>query len=180
MSNGKMKVLGIWLGMVGLWYGLITCGAGCHPSGLSRSEAEKLIRSDTQFASDASDLWLSVKDKTGAAGARAGLWTIEGAGDILFFHLTPKGERYFIASDQQSAKLIDGWRRKLTLVTGIAEAGEGNKEVEFLWEAENVPKEVAELLALGPWKARALLRRFDDGWRVRGLDLNGRGFVERR
>lgn len=181
MKNGEMKRVGTWLGIAGACCGLIACGTGCGPSELSRSEAERLIRSNGQFTKDLYSM--PIRDRTGAEGVRAGLWTIQGAlGEDFAAELTPKGKEYFTFCQGSGAYVLlrAGWKRRVTQVTGIAEAGEGGKEVEFLWEVENVPTEVATVLELGPWRARALLRRYDDGWRVSGIDLDGRGFAERR
>lgn len=181
-----MKGVVSWLGIAGACCGLIACGTGCGPSGLSRQEAETLIRSDGQITKDLYSL--PIKDRTGAQGVRAGLWTIKDIGQAEFLaEPTAEGFKYFkwivgsgLSETGPYVTLPGGWKRKVTQVTGIAEAGEGSKEVEFLWEVENAPKEVAELLNLGPWKAKALLRRFDDGWRVKGIDFDGRGFKESR
>jgi hypothetical protein len=50
-------------------------------------------------------------------------------------------------------------------ITGIADAGQGMKEVLFHWSMVNVPDVLKPFVAVGG-TGRAVMRLYDDGWRV--------------
>ena len=165
---------------------LLSCGS----TELSRSKAERLIAVSEAFGPDTPSLALKDTDIY-QRGVREGYWTLRevfyyGFGNPKGFaaDLTPKGKQIFasIANSQDEqpglARLIQPFSRRIVDVTGIAEnpSARGMKEVSFTWAWVGLPKEVTEYCETGPWKGKATLRLYDDGWRVEQLQTFERKF----
>jgi hypothetical protein len=115
----------------------------------------------------------------------------------LYLSLTPKGQKYFPAMfgyfDRSGNNRVPVLRaqvlrakapigRHLTEVTGVtdgpATAGPPGtlKEVEFKWAwvRDDVPKEVQPIFEpdLGSGTGRALIKLYDDGWRLEAIKLD--------
>jgi hypothetical protein len=94
------------------------------------------------------------------------------------YDVTPKGKTYF-SFDMGSLQIKEPMSRRVIEVTGIAD-GPGMlgppgtiKDVQFTWKWnwDAVPKEVKQFLGPepNPAKGEALLKLYDDGWRVEEL-----------
>jgi hypothetical protein len=141
---------------------------------LTRKLAASVIARDPRFAS-ARAMSLADPGKTSDAGVREGLWIKQGFGGLS---LLADGQRFFTQLDgfpDYFAVLREPARREIVEVTGIADApvGRNTKEVQFRWRYVGLPEVVARYCGQGPvaHDSTALLRLYDDGWRVEQLEL---------
>jgi hypothetical protein len=112
------------------------------------------------------------------AGVSEGLFTKRGGLVAMRspVDLTELGKRYFEAIREPTefgAPPVLLLREKPTAiveVTGISDGpGEGVRQVEFDHTYGDLPDVVTRYCVAGPYRKRALLRRFDDGWRVEAV-----------
>jgi ankyrin repeat protein len=141
---------------------------------LTRPTAQQAIAANSAFAS-ASVLVLCDPANTVKAGVREGLWTEQGFGGLA---ITPAGHRCFSSIDgfpDYKAHLVGPAKRTVVAVTGITDNGPGGSEklVLFTWRYSALPEVVSRYTCQGgqPHEGHALVRLFDDGWRVQNLEL---------
>lgn len=150
---------------------------------LTRDSVRPII--DRYLNSDADKLQVQTSRQGAALGVELGLWEFRGQALGGTTTLTEKGKRYFKSASRMwpsgtvLVDLTERPQRMVAEITGIADSplGPGIKEVQFTWV----------YLSGQPWLmansgsgatagsdgfplAKALLRRFDDGWRVEGTE----------
>ncbi len=176
-----MKVRDIIVRAVALpvLFSIFACGG---KSELSRSKTNKVIQASTKFTPG--EYSLQPAGDAALAGVQQGFWKKEQlVGFGSFYALTPKGETYFTNQGGGYLKLKQTMGRRVIEVTGIAD-GPGVlgppgtiKDVEFTWDWDwdSLPKDVKVVLVTtkpAPSKGEALLKLYDDGWRLEEIKLD--------
>jgi hypothetical protein len=149
---------------------IVLCVVGCGKStDLSRPKAKEIIEAAPIFKSGPAVVRLT--PDLLAKGEQEGLWN--GA------FMTPKGERIFSGWGPESnvIKMRDNMSRSVIDVTGISaspfgESDEKSKWVNFTWNwnLKDLSPEAQQFLGnYPPRKYNALLKLFDDGWRLEGF-----------
>jgi hypothetical protein len=147
---------------------------------LTRPTAQTVISSSPRFAT-AATIALVDPGQTVKAGVREGFWHEQGFGGIA---LTADGRQAFgqIAGfPEYIATLPNPIRREVVSITGIADAtvGRNLKEVQFRWRYVGLSEAAARYTGQGvsPHDGVAVVRLYDDGWRVEDIQLNETGRV---
>ena len=174
-------------------FSMLACGG---TSGLSRSKAEKIIQASAKFTPGQYMARPELQD-----GLNKGLWRVgpfnylAGVNDVV---ATEKGKTYFSSVGGNAYRAGGGWQgwvsvqvsipRHMVELTGIAD-GPGMlgppgtvKDVQFTWKWDwnDIPNEVKSFVPLqnssqpaAPLsKGEALLKLYDDGWRLEELQLH--------
>lgn len=168
---------------------LLGCSHRTQPD-LSRGGALELVNRSRQFTPSVPQFSLSANQAE--CGVRRGLWTRAGMSDPIYdavvgirsrarYALTEKGRAVFSSISVSyspplaaAVRLSRSYRRTAAEITGIADvepplAGWHGKEVHFgwKWEWNEFPAE-SRLCIPEPQiqEGTALLRLYDDGWRV--------------
>jgi len=157
-------------------------------SDLSRNQAKKVIVKSEKFTP--ADCKLKLEEPELQGGVREGLWSktanVYNRPDCSYFALTSEGKVYFRGDNLGSVgcsinvvpyvEFAKPLARRVVEVTGITD-GPGRlgppgtvKVVEFTWKWEwgELSDQLKSVVG-GEWKeaqAEALLRLYDDGWRV--------------
>lgn len=146
---------------------------------LTRSHAKELLGQHEKFVSATE---LPFDKNMIETGVSEGLWHKPKFFDI---ELTEEGKRYFAENIDLlefggKLVLLEPIKRQVIEITGITDGpkllGEGIKEVQFIWEFGEISAIVAKYLILnesggGRYEGAALMRFYDDGWRVEELEL---------
>jgi len=112
------------------------------------------------------------------AGVHEGLFVRRGGGSPIGspVDLTERGKQYFDAIREPTALgapvvLLPKEKPKAIIeVTGISDGpGDGVKQVEFDHTYGGLSDVLTRYCNAGPYKKRAVLRLFDDGWRVESV-----------
>lgn len=139
--------------------------SACSQADLGRPEAESAIAKSQQI--DALAATIQITSNAIDEGRAQGLWERQRNGDILLR-----------AQAAEEIKLISGRhitpikRPEIKIeVTGIADspATEKIKEVQFTWGYASLSP-IARRFAIDGGRGRAAFRRYDDGWRIEGLE----------
>lgn len=168
------------------WIALTTiifaCTVACRPGDLTRAEAKDRIQADPRFATGTRVL--AVPWDLAAAHGQV----------VVFDHVRSSEEnmavqppyRTAVASARQGSRerhnLVDLTLAKpltpvIVSVTGVSdESTPATKRVEFQWQYKTPPPDVlTPLMAAPPYQGQAVLRRYDDGWRVERLTWQPEG-----
>lgn len=99
--------------------------------------------------------------------------------------VTNEGRRYFQEIRHKALGIV--WvailprpaRAEVVQVTGITSTGEGTRQVEFTWRYLGLSDVVARYAGQGsaPHSGIAIMRLYDDGWRLETLNVNESGRV---
>lgn len=144
--------------------------AGSGATGqLTREVAARLIGQAPKFNTVRSIALLREGQR---GGVREGLWSEQRV-------LTPLGRQYFAEVvfniPDNLVSPVKPATRTVTEVTGIADhpLGPSVKEAQFRWKYEGLDELVARLTGQGsePHTGEALLRLYDDGWRVEDVEV---------
>lgn len=141
--------------------------AGCNSRELTRDRAASLIAAVPAFAQLAEAAKVIPQGRE--LGVAQGKWNREGG-------ITVKGQEDFSGwPSYNRLGLRRQLKRSVVEITGIADAVTplagtlpGSKEVQFRWEYANVEGPVRRFVVTGGTGV-AILRLFDDGWRVEDL-----------
>jgi len=99
---------------------------------------------------------------------------------VTHFELTPQGRQFFVGAeimaDHVRLDLTAPLRPEVVEVTGITDVDAGVKEVQYRWRFADIPEPLNRLgiVKSDPSEARAILRLYDDGWRVERIAVGGR------
>jgi hypothetical protein len=144
-----------------------------HPFTLDRSQAKRLIESFPEFT-PVKSAYIRLSEPQIQQGQRLGLWEFGDDG----WGLTSKGKMYFDSffgsRESPTCYLGESVGRRVIEVTGLADGPTiigppGTvKEAEFTWDwnLEKIPVGVKNALGLTEKQGGAVLRLYDDGWRV--------------
>lgn len=143
------------------WFPIVVAIAmvtGCsHTKDLSRDTAAKILEKAPEFQKQVTELpWL---DQNGERE-----WLSEGGMHNDGFRQAFAGTKPYVAVLPTPVK------RSVSLVTGIVDfplSPESTKEVMFEWTIPNLPS-VAKRFVVSHGTGKAVMRRFDDGWRLEG------------
>jgi len=158
-----LRFVGFAVIVIGL---TLSCG---NPK-LTRDSAGKLIESSDDFRTPQSKVPLS--DQGLSAGQLLGYWSPRG-------ELSNKGRQFFSDNARRgSVTLNQPLSRTVVEVTGIADAvtplagqkGGSIKETQFSWVYANVPPVPKRIIA-GGGTGTAIIRLFDDGWRIDRIEI---------
>jgi len=130
---------------------------------LTRDNAASLISNFGTVSRLKGEMLLN--DQGLAKGTRQGMWDRNRG-------LTPAGMELFSSVDYSSLKLKAPVDLAVS-VTGITDApiAAGVKEAQFIWEYRGAPAKVRRY-TVGGGRGAALLRRYDDGWRVEEVQFD--------
>ncbi len=161
--------------------------AGCSTTGLDRGKARRLIESYKSF--DVPVGRVDCRTEALEAAAKEGILRVKkGRGSPFSFgeqyvpdrwEIMPAGEKYFAEVDDGTmsctVKLAAPTKLRLVDVTGIADAPFGTgthmKEVRYTWTLD-LPEPVRRYTGTkGEGEGNAILRLYDDGWRVEELHV---------
>ena len=143
---------------------------------LTRSNAMELINDHDKFITVMQLPFINTNEMF-EAGVREDLWKTD-----AFFkvELTNEGKRYFTEIDRTSLgttlMLREVLFRRAVEITGITNGvSEGIREIEFIWEYRELPEIIARYSGQrkGNYWGAALMRLYDDGWRVEKVELKG-------
>jgi hypothetical protein len=169
-------------------FSMVGCGG---KSALSRGKAQKVIQASDKFTPGAGYPEVSLNAGAVQSGLQAGFWEKAGQRRFIYdpiFVLTPKGKTYFslivsLNADESGPTRVTlkPMPRRVTEVTGVTD-GPGIlgppgtiKDVQFTWkwDLDPLPQEVKPFLGTEPppSKGEALLKLYDDGWRVEQVNL---------
>jgi len=146
---------------------------------LTRQKAAALIAQKMEEFSPAKPELMFNKDLIGdrdarLKGIREGLWYWRKPkrGPFLELTLTPKGKEFFEEVEGALVTLAKPYMPRVIEITGIADAPfvTGVKEVAFTWEWQGVPDLVRAYCNVSPLEGNALIRLYDDGWRIENLN----------
>jgi hypothetical protein len=171
-----------------LIFGLAACG-----SGVTRSSAAKLLEkgdydqyTQTIKYSDGPFLRVSASDMTRTQNEyegkynklKSGGWidykktiskpTAFGYGLHYDIQLMEKIKPYVVKSDNESSDVVIGFQ-KFNEITGVIEVDSNNYRVEFNTKIERTPLAdsfPAEAANMKPSNKLAIIKKYDDGWRV--------------
>jgi hypothetical protein len=158
--------------------------AACSSKNLTRDKAKAVIEANKEFAAPLTSVRLRHGcDDTAKALEKDGLVTrtkIERRRDQIGAYLLPEwrtditseGAKYFKSFDCgffDSVTLVTPLKRRVREVTGIADAGSGQRTVKFIWDYASMPDQVARAADDSPQDSSALLRLYDDGWRAESI-----------
>jgi hypothetical protein len=171
-------------------FSMVGCGG---KSELSRSKAEKLIQASAKFT-PGEYKQIDISSSLVQMGLEQGYWTAgPPSSGFSQVGLTEKGKRLFAqvlggiwVNDRDHSslniKVAEPLPRVVVEVTGVADGPgfEGPagtiKDVQFTWkwDWDAVPKELKTFLGPEPKpsKGEALLKLYDDGWRVEELKVD--------
>lgn len=151
----------------------LALAAGCGPPKLTRGSSKTLVEQALTLEKPP----LSLTPDGIERGKRDGLWEY----GFIIRVLTPRGEELF--ESFVSLPLLGAWVRpregapQLIEVTGITDPMEWEqsgdpshlKEVHFSWAYTGLEEEVRALVEARVEQGKALMRLYDDGWRVEEL-----------
>ncbi len=163
--------------------------AGCSSTGLDRGKGKRLIESYESFAApvdsvDCQKEAVEAAEKEGIFRFKKGHGNMGSIKDPYVpdrWEVAPEGKKYF----SEIGKGLMGWgcrvklaspaRLRVVEVTGIADAplalGAQMKEVKYSWVLD-LPEPVRRYTgAKGQGEGHAVLRLYDDGWRVEELQV---------
>lgn len=152
---------------------------GCS-KGITRDRAKELLEHHAELAQPVSSLTIVSRDAY-EAGVLEGLWGVD-AGSYMqngSAVLTAEGQKHFsklsVLGDR-TATLVSPARRQVVEITGLADAPIGNavKECKFKWRYSGLSLIVGRYTGQADLQhdGHALLRLYDDGWRVEEVNLS--------
>ena len=172
---------------------------GACPRTLGRDRAAALIGKSSQFLARSYAAVNIARPQELATGVSEGWWLAQqrkterfkvadqvmempvapGAINVTHFELTPQGKQFFagpeIIGDHVRLDLKAPLKPEVVEVTGITDVDAGVKEVQYRWRFADVPEPLRRLgiVKSDPSDARAILRLYDDGWRVERIAGGG-------
>jgi hypothetical protein len=150
--------------------------SSCSGGELTRSGAADLIRESDSLSSGC--LVPGGNATLTGAGVLEGLFVRRGGGSPFGspVDLTERGKQYFETIREPTEPgalvvLLPKEKPKAIIdVTGISDGpDDGVKQVEFDHTYGDLSDVLTRYCHAGPYKKRAVLRRFDDGWRVESI-----------